>query len=65
MKLYMLARTHFSSHKHKSQTPSLMGTLVPLLPNLKTPLTIQISHMQPRRAIQCQMAKNTSTGAAE
>ena len=46
----MLARTRFSSHKHKSQTSSLMATLVLLLPNLKTPLTIQISHMQPRKS---------------
>ena len=46
----MLARTRFSSHKHKSQTSSLMATLVLLLPNLKTPLTIQIAHMQPGKS---------------
>lgn len=47
MKLWIPARTHFSSHKHKSQTSSLIATLVLLLHSLETTLTIQISHMQP------------------
>ena len=47
MKLCIPARTHFSSHKYKSQTSSLIATLVLLLHSPETTLTIQISHRQP------------------